>query len=91
MPCSPFIVCTVFFNSFTPKSSCLSEYRDTEKGAYGAFSTFSAWNFLFLLASAFFGWLAAANAYPVLDLLAEGLAWATSAGLAHRNLLDSRQ
>jgi len=44
---------------------------------------------LFLLASAFFGWLAAANAYPVLDLLAAGLAWATSTGLAHRNLLDT--
>jgi hypothetical protein len=45
---------------------------------------------LFLLASAFIGWLAATDAYPVLDLLAAGLAWATSAGLAHRNLLDSR-
>jgi hypothetical protein len=45
---------------------------------------------LFLLASAFFGWLAAADAYTVLDLLAAGLAWATSAGLAHRNLLDTR-
>jgi hypothetical protein len=46
--------------------------------------------FLFLLASAFFGWLAAADAYPVLDLLAAGLAWATSAGLAHRYLLHTR-
>jgi hypothetical protein len=45
---------------------------------------------LFLLASAFFGWLAAADAYPVLDLLAAGLAWTTSTGLAHRNLLDSK-
>jgi hypothetical protein len=45
---------------------------------------------LFLLASAFFGWLAAANAYSVLDLLTAGLAWTTSTGLAHRNLLDSR-
>jgi hypothetical protein len=45
---------------------------------------------LFLLASAFFGWLAAADAYPVLDLLAAGLAWTTSTGLAHINLLDSR-
>jgi hypothetical protein len=45
---------------------------------------------LFLLASAFFGWLAATDAYPVLDLFAAGLAWTTSTGLAHRNLLDSR-
>src|SRR5450759_2237606 len=42
---------------------------------------------LFLLASAFFGWLAATDAYPVLDLLTAGLAWSTSTGLAHRNLL----
>jgi hypothetical protein len=79
-----------FYNAFTPKSSCLSEYRDTEKGAYGAFSTFSAWNFLFLLASAFFGWLAATDAYAVLDRHAASLAWLTSTGLAHsRNLLSS--
>ena len=45
---------------------------------------------LFLLARALFGWLAAADAYPVLDLLAAGLAWTTSTGLAHSNLLDSR-
>jgi len=45
---------------------------------------------LFLLASAFFGWLAAADAHPVLDLLAAGFAWTTSTGLAHINLLDSR-
>src|SRR5660398_239851 len=42
---------------------------------------------LFLLASAFFGWLAATDAYPFLDLLTAGLAWSTSTGLAHRNLL----
>ena len=46
---------------------------------------------LFLLASAFIGWLAAADAYPVLDLLAACLAWTTSTGLAHRNLLHSGQ
>ncbi len=46
--------------------------------------------FLFLLARAFFGWLAAADAYPVLDLLAAGLAWTTPTGLAHGNLLHSR-
>ena len=45
---------------------------------------------LFLLASAFFGWLAAADAYPVLDRHAASLAWTTSTGLAHINLLDSR-
>jgi hypothetical protein len=45
---------------------------------------------LFLLARAFFGWLAAADAYPVLDLLTAGLTWSTSTGLAHRNLLTSR-
>ena len=45
---------------------------------------------LFLLASALFGWLAATDAYPVLDLLAAGLARTASTGLAHRNLLDSR-
>jgi hypothetical protein len=45
---------------------------------------------LFLLASAFFGWLAAADAYPVLDLLTAGLARTASTGLAHINLLDSR-
>ena len=50
----------------------------------------SAWNFLFLLASAFIGWLAAADAYPVLDRHAASLAWLTSTGLAHGNLLDSR-
>ena len=44
----------------------------------------------FLLASAFFGWLAAADAYPVLDLLTAGLARTASTGLAHINLLDSR-
>src|SRR5450759_912051 len=42
---------------------------------------------LFLLASAFFGWLAATDAYPVLDLLTAGLARTASTGLAHRNLL----
>jgi hypothetical protein len=50
----------------------------------------SAWNFLFLLASAFIGWLAATDAYPVLDLLTAGLARTASTGLAHVNLLDSR-
>ena len=44
---------------------------------------------LFLLARAFFGWLAVADAYPVLNLLTAGLAWTSSTGLAHRNLLDS--
>ena len=46
---------------------------------------------LYLLARAFFGWLAATDAYSVLDLLTAGLAWTTSAGLAHSNLLDSRK
>jgi hypothetical protein len=44
---------------------------------------------LFLLASALFGWHAAADAYPVLDLLTAGLARTASTGLAHINLLDS--
>ncbi len=42
---------------------------------------------LLLLAGAFFGWLAAPGAYPVLDFLAARLAGLTSTGLAHRNLL----
>jgi hypothetical protein len=46
---------------------------------------------LFLLASAFFGWLAAADAYPILDLLTAGLTWTTSTGLAHLNLLNGRR
>ena len=50
----------------------------------------SAWNFLFLLASAFFGGLAATDAYPVLDRHAASLAWFTSTGLANINFLDSR-
>ena len=37
-------------------------------------------------ASAFFNWLAAASAYPVLDLLAASLAWSASAGLAPTHL-----
>jgi len=45
---------------------------------------------LFLLARAFFGWFAATDAYAVLDRHAACLAWLTSTGLAHRNLLDSR-
>lgn len=45
---------------------------------------------LFLLASARFGWLAAADAYPVLDLLTARLARTASTGLAHINLPDSR-
>ena len=45
---------------------------------------------LFLFASAFIGWLAAADAYPVLDRHAASLARFTSTGLAHGNLLDSR-
>ena len=45
---------------------------------------------LFLLTRTFFGWLAAADAQAVLDRHAASLAWLTSAGLAHRNLLHSR-
>ena len=54
------------------------------------FSPFLLGTPLFLLASAFFGWLAAADAYPVLDRHAAGLAWTTPTCLAHRNLLHSR-
>jgi hypothetical protein len=46
-----------------------------------------AWNEpISFRASAFFNWLAAASAYPVLDLLAASLAWSASAGLAHTHL-----
>src|SRR5512141_1680643 len=47
--------------------------------AESAQATLNAGSSLFLLTRTFFGWLAAADAYPVLDLLATGL--------AHRNLL----
>jgi hypothetical protein len=44
---------------------------------------------LVLLASAFFGWLAATDAYPVLDRHAASLARFTSTGLAHNTSLIS--
>ena len=70
-----------------PTGPALSLNERVPCGLYGPFLLGTP---LFLLASAFIGWLAAADAYPILDLLTAGLARTAPTGLAHINLLDSR-
>jgi hypothetical protein len=74
-----------FPDEFTGHSPFTGKLRISRTGAYLMFMP--SGTPLFLLASAFFRWLAAADAYPVLDRHTASLAWFTSTGLAHRNLL----